>query len=72
MRNLRRAEGQRADSGLILRPACARHQIISDQAWTDLLIRSISESVIDGTRFPAFSKEELQDVGWGRHLRFLA
>ena len=37
------------------------HRLLSDREWTDLLIRSITDRVIDGVRFPAFPSAELQE-----------
>ena len=37
------------------------HRLLSDREWTDLLIRSVADRVIDGVRFPAFPSAELQE-----------
>ena len=37
------------------------HRLLSDREWTDLLIRSVTDRVIDGVRFPAFPSAELQE-----------
>ena len=36
------------------------HRLLSDQEWTDLLIRSVTDRTIDGVRFPAFPSAEFQ------------
>ena len=37
------------------------HRLLSDREWTDLLIRSVTDRVIDGVRFPAFPSAEFQE-----------
>ena len=37
------------------------HRLLSDREWTDLLIRSVTDRVIDGVRFPAFPSAEKQE-----------
>src|SRR5262245_11412587 len=46
--------------GCRLRTVPARFQKLSDQQWTDLLVRSVRETVIDGLEFPRFPPEVVQ------------
>jgi hypothetical protein len=40
----------------------ARIQLLDDQQWLDLLIRSIQEREIDGVKFPGFPSEDVQRI----------
>ena len=44
----------------MLHQVAEHHRTVSDAEWAEILRRSISESVIDGVRFPSFPPDQIQ------------